>query len=211
MFANLDKVPEETHPPASALGYVLPANVAALRPNPSASVDQLVADFAVAVSSYYPPYTMQDSMDPTPLSNSLPLHKASAKVDQKFLPTTVKMKPEVLQSLIHPPIMGEHQRLMWALDIDILKDNLHRALLDCRFNVGPEPSKKVWPNLRVHLIYCDMTFRTCAWGATVVWLEHQRADQEYRRHLELHKLERANHFVHWEEPERFTSFLAGIV
>ncbi|KAI9057477.1 alpha/beta-hydrolase [Trametes sanguinea] len=228
MFAHIDKLPVETRkllgaylrsfitfdPPGSAIGYAVPPSLTAAIPqwDLSATVDEIAAIFAVGVSSYYPPFTIPATIDPPPVydPSPVPLHKGE-NADPKYTPTSLKMPPEVLRSLMHPSIMGDHLRLMWKLNPDVLKTNLHRALFDRRFDDGTGSVKKTWPDLRVHLVLCDMTYVSCGWGASAIWLEHQKANPEHRRSLELHKLEGVNHFVHWEEPEKFTRFLASIV
>ncbi|OSD07585.1 alpha/beta-hydrolase [Trametes coccinea BRFM310] len=229
MFAHIDKISAETRslldaylrtfiafdPPGSAIGYAVPPSLTAAIPqwDLSATVDEIAAIFAIGVSSYYPSYTMPATIDPPPIfdPSPVPLDKSSENPDPKYTPTSQKMPPEVLRSLMHPSIMGDHLRLMWKLEADVLKSNLRRAIFDCRFDDGTGSVKKLWPNTRVHLVLCDMTYVSCAWGATVIWLEYQKANPEHRRDLEFHKLEGVNHFVHWEEPERFTTFLANIV
>ncbi|CDO70848.1 hypothetical protein BN946_scf184801.g41 [Trametes cinnabarina] len=186
MFANAGKVAEDTH--------------------------EQVSIFALDVSAYYPPYEILDSIDPPPTFDPprRPLHAIGGEVDPKYAPTVTKMTAETLRDLTHPPIMQEYQHLLWAVHPDVMNTYLHRALYDCRFNDGTGTLNKIWPDLRVHVIFCDMTLGQCAWAATVIRAGHQKANPEHRRTLEVHTLKDANHFVHWEEPERFVRFLKPI-
>ncbi|KAI8978850.1 alpha/beta-hydrolase [Trametes punicea] len=223
LFANLDKISGETQdllekylrsfimydPSSSVIGSKVPLGLSVVQRDPLLAVDAQVAIFSVAVSSYYPPYAIPDTIDPTPTFD--PPRRPLDDVNPKYTPTTSKMTAEVLRSLTHPPVMKELQHLMWGVSADVLNANLVRALYDCRFDDGTRKLRKVWPDLRVHVILCDMTLGECAWAVTVIWDGHRKANPEHRRNLEVHKLEDANHFVHWEEPERFLRFLASIV
>ncbi|KAH9890074.1 alpha/beta-hydrolase [Cubamyces lactineus] len=200
-------------PSSSIIGKKLPSGLSNLRVDPSAPINAQMAQFSVAVGSYYPPYSIPDRIDPLPTYEPprQPLHQMSMDVDSKYLPTTSKMTPEELDSITYPSILGEFQHTLWAVGVDILHENLVHAFYDCRFDDGTGVMKKVWPKLRVHLIWCDMTLGECAWAATVVYHGLQNADPAKRRAIQFHKLEGANHFIHWEEPERFVRLLAGMV
>ncbi|KAI0820433.1 alpha/beta-hydrolase [Trametes gibbosa] len=226
MFAHADKLSKETQkllnehirsfvmydPSATTIGRPRPAGLTALHSNPSLPLGEQVAQLALAVSSYYPPFLFPDYIDPMPdYPPRLPIHLSADGVDPKYVPTTSKMSPDVLRSVTHPPVMARHQHLLWALSHDVYKTNLTRALYDCRFGDGNMGMVKMWPALRVHVVWCDMSVGDCLWASVVIHALYQGADPEARRSVEFHKLEGANHFVHWEEPERFTSFLAKIV
>ncbi|KAJ8462240.1 hypothetical protein ONZ51_g11023 [Trametes cubensis] len=227
MLAHAGELPERTRtvlvtyfrsfimfdPSISIIGKNIPSGLSNLRRDPSASIDIQMAQFSVVVGSYYPPYSIPDRTDPPPIYEPprQPMHQASINVDPKYTPTTSKMTPEELDSLTHPSILQEFQHAMWAVGDNILYENLARAFYDCRFDDGTGVLKKVWPKLRVHLIWCDMTLGECAWAATVVYHGLQNAEPANRRAVEFHKFEGANHFIHWEEPERFVRLLAGMV
>ncbi|KAJ3008093.1 hypothetical protein NUW54_g3292 [Trametes sanguinea] len=227
MFGNVDKVPESTRkllsthlrsfimfdPSSSVIGQKIPPGLSSLRRYASAPVDEQVALFSVDVSAYYPPYEIPDNIDPPPTFDPprRPLHEASTEIDPKYAPTSTKMSPETLRELTHPPIMKEYQHLLWGVNPDILQANLHRALYDCRADDGNGTRKPIWPDVRVHIILCDMTLGQCAWAATVIRDGHKKANPEHRRNMQLHTLKKANHFVHWEEPERFVRFLTVII
>ncbi|KAI0632495.1 Alpha/Beta hydrolase protein [Trametes polyzona] len=229
MFAHVDKIPEETRrlfdthlrsfilydPSATTIGRPRPAGLTALKSNPTAPVDVQVADLAVAVASYYPVFTFPDRIEPMPdYPTRQPLHLSADAVDPKYIPTTTKMPPEVLRSVTHPPVMAQNQHLLWSLSHAVYRENLRRALYDCRFDFaggGGGAGEKAWPALPVHVVWCDMSVGDCLWASVVIHALYEEADPERRRRVEFHKLEGANHFVHWEEPERFVEFLASIV
>ncbi|KAI0820428.1 hypothetical protein BC628DRAFT_1330448 [Trametes gibbosa] len=238
MLAHADKLPEETRklfethlrsiimhdPSGTVIGQPRPPGLSALKRNPSAPVDVQVAEFAAAVASYYPPFTFPESVNPPPTFDPprRALHFISPDgVDTKHTPTTSRMTPEVLRSLTHPPVMAENQHLIWTLSHDVYRTNLTRALYDCCMQPvehddssgkGPvmQAEKQVWPALRVHVIWCEMTVGDCAWAAAIIHAQYEAARIECRRRVRFHMVAGANHFVHWEEPERFVELLASI-
>ncbi|KAI0826820.1 alpha/beta-hydrolase [Trametes gibbosa] len=228
-FAHADKLDEETRqllddhlrsfimfdPSVTVVGQPRPPGLIALNRNPSAPDEVQAAEFALAVSSYFPPFTLPDSVDPPPAYDPprRALHLGpDHPVDPRYMPTSSKMAPDVLRSLTYAAVWEESQHLIWALGYDVFRQNLARALYDCRIRVGGGGAvEKVWPALRVHLVWCDMSIGDCLWASAVIHAQYPDANPEHRRPVEFHRLENANHFVHWEEPERFITFLAGIV
>ncbi|OSD07584.1 alpha/beta-hydrolase [Trametes coccinea BRFM310] len=215
MFGNAGTIPESTRkllntylrsfvmfdPSSTVIGHSIPPGLSSLRRDASAPVDEQVAIFAVDVSAYYPPYEIPDDIDPPPTFDvpRRPLHEASAEINPKYAPTSTKMSPETLRDLTHSPIMKEYQHVLWGVNREVLKTNLHRALYDCRVDDGTGMRKPIWPDvLRLG-------------RHEIIRAGHQKANPEHRRDMQLHMLKNANHFVHWEEPERFIKFLTGIV
>lgn len=106
------------------------------------------------------------------------------------------MSPKVLRSVTNPKIMKKTQHLIWTLSYDVYRENLRRALYDCHIiDDGSGTLQKVWPALRVHLIWCDMTTGECAWTTAVMHAQYNAANPEHRRWMELHNMEGANYFV----------------
>ncbi|KAI0771129.1 alpha/beta-hydrolase [Trametes elegans] len=224
MLAHADKLSEGTQkllseyirsfvmydPSGFATGQPLPPGLSTLKIAPSLSVDVQLADFALSVASYYPPYTLNEGAD-LPTSFDPP---RTPLVGEEYTPTTSKMAPGVLASLTQAPLLELHQHLIWSVSRDVFRENTERALLDCRLRApakGSGERAKVWPDLPVHVVWCEMTVGECLWGVLVIRHRFEHAKAEHRRILTFHKLADANHFLHWENPERFVQFLAGIV
>ncbi|KAI0669171.1 alpha/beta-hydrolase [Trametes maxima] len=211
MFAHANQIPEEMRclfdkylrsfilydPSSFVVGQPAPAGLSTLRRNPSAPAEVQVAEFAVSVSSYYPPIALPDVIDPPPTYDPprRAMHESADEVDPKHTPTTSRMTPEVLRSVTHPVIFEQNQHLTWAINRDVCKANLLRALYDCRFDDGSGMMKAVWPALKVHVVWCNMTVGDCAWAAAVIRARYSGATPEHRRPLKFHKLGGANHFV----------------
>ncbi|KAH9851679.1 alpha/beta-hydrolase [Lenzites betulinus] len=229
-FAHADKLDEETRrlldahlrtfilfdPSVTVVGHARPPGLIALSRNPSAPAEVQAAEFALAVSSYFPPFTLPECVDPPPTYDPprRALHLASDPVDPRYMPTSSKMTPEALRSLTYAAVWEDSQHLLWAIGYDVYRRNLARALYDCRIirdQDGSGALEKVWPGMRVHLLWCDMSIGDCLWASAVIHAQYPEAHPEHRRPVEFHRLEGTNHFVHWEEPERFITLLAGIV
>ncbi|OJT12824.1 hypothetical protein TRAPUB_10659 [Trametes pubescens] len=200
-------------PSVTVVGEARPPGLGALVRNQAAPLDVQVAEFALTIGSYYPPFALPDSIDPPPVYDPprRAVHLSADPVDPKYIPTITKMGPRVLRDVTYPEVFTESQHLLWALSYDVYRQNLSRALFDCRFDDGSGILTEVWPALRVHVVWCDRSPGDVLWASAVIHVRYKDAEPKHRRSVEFHKLEDANHFVHWEEPEKFVAFLAGIV
>ncbi|KAI0695746.1 alpha/beta-hydrolase [Cerioporus squamosus] len=231
LFAYADQLPKETRellgaylrsyvlyePSLASTGGPVPAGLQAIKATrePWMSLDDLTSAFCLSVSGYYPPFIFPQSIDPLQSYPArLALHKpeASDHVDQSLTPTTSRMTSEELRETVRANVIDTYgsQNLLRKLNPAIYKANVERALFDRRFAFG-DVLEEMWPALRVHVVWCDMSVGDCVWASVLLHLRHAAADTEWRRPMTLHKLAGANHFVHWEEPERFVRMLAGII
>ncbi|RPD77401.1 alpha/beta-hydrolase [Lentinus tigrinus ALCF2SS1-7] len=229
LFAYADQLPKETRklldaylrsyvlyePSLASTGGPVPAGLQAIKAvrEPGMSLDDLNAAFSTSVSAYYPPFTFPHAIDPIPnYPPRVALHEQSDHVDHRLTPTTTRMSPEELRETVRAEVVDTFgsQNLLRKLDPAIYKANVERALFDRRFAFG-DALEEVWPALRVHVVWCDMSVGDCVWASVLLHVRHAAADVEWRRPMTLHKLEGANHFVHWDDPERFVKTLAGII
>ncbi|OBZ68182.1 hypothetical protein A0H81_11984 [Grifola frondosa] len=167
--------------------------------------------FSVYVSSYYHP--LRDLFNN--LSQSPSFHP-DLNVDPNYIPTVGRMSPEDLRSMTDRDAVARSQSLFRYIDAQVYEENMRRALFDCHFDDGSGISKAIWPALQVRVVSCDMSTPSCVLAASILEKEYRALDDSpdkltRRRPLHVHRLEGANHFVHWDEPERFVKLLAGIV
>ena len=163
------------------------------------SLDDLTSAFCLSASAYYAPFTFPQALDPLPTyAPRTPLHDQPGLADpnEKHTPTTSRMTPEELRETTHPRVIDAEgsQNLLRILNPDIYKANVESALLDRRFAFG-NTLEEVWPSLRVHVIWSDMSVGDCVWASVLLKFMHAEAQPEFRRPLALRKLEGANHFV----------------
>ena len=72
----------------------------------------------------------------------------------------------------------------------VYEANASRALYDCPLlDHGSGSKRKVWPAVKVHLVWCDMMVEGVAWAASVFSSKYKEADPDARRPMEVHKVE----------------------
>ncbi|KAI1783088.1 hypothetical protein LXA43DRAFT_1048049 [Ganoderma leucocontextum] len=227
MFAHADKLPDETRklfdeylrslilydPSSTAAGIPAPPGLKNIHPDRTLPPEEQVLLFGGQVSAFYPPFTLPNTIPEAPwFTPRLALHEVLGPVDPALRPTTFKMDAPVLRSVTHAPIMERAQHVIWSpLLRSVFRANVKRALYDCRFDDGSGAKKQILPAVRVHVVWCDRTAGEIAWAVANLNCEYEDAHPEARRPVEFHKLEGGNHFIHWEEPERFVNVLAGII
>ncbi|TFK90762.1 alpha/beta-hydrolase [Polyporus arcularius HHB13444] len=230
LLAYADQLPKETRkllcaylrsyvlyePSLASTGGAVPAGLQAIKATrePRMSLDDLNRAFSLSVSAYYPPFIFPQSIDPLPSYHSprLALPEELDHVVHRLTPTTSRMTPVELRETVLVEVIDTYgsQNLLRKLNPAIYKANIEHALFDRRFAIG-DVLEEMWPALRVHVVWCDMSVGDCVWASVLLHHRHAAADPEWRRPMTVHKLAGANHFVHWEEPERFVKTLAGII
>lgn len=194
-------------PSSTAVGCPAPPGIKNVIIDPSVPLEEQAWQFGLHVGSFYPPFTLPDKLPderfeqrPPRLALQDTAALTGASLDPKHVPTVSepKMTKEEFQSMTHPSIMDRTQHAIWSPVIrQAFAANVVRALYDCRLEThdGSGMRKPVWPAVKVHLVWCDMTLGEAAWGAAVVKCGYEEAKPETRRPVEFHVLDGANHFV----------------
>ncbi|RDX50214.1 hypothetical protein OH76DRAFT_463824 [Lentinus brumalis] len=231
MFAHADKLPGETKslfdtylrsfvmydPSSTGVGSPAPPGLKTVNVDRSATFEEQAMQFGLQVGSFYPPFTVSDNLDAARSHPPrLALQDSGEPFDPKYAPSVSpsKMTPEEFKSMTHPQIMERLQHANWAAALQAAHaKNMYRTLCDCTSDDGSGMRKKVLPAVRMHVVWCDMTCGEAAWAVAVLKRHaFDHAQSPAARVVEFHPvLEGANHFVQWEEPERFVKVLAGIV
>ncbi|CCM02472.1 uncharacterized protein FIBRA_04572 [Fibroporia radiculosa] len=176
--------------------------------------------FPLWVSSYFTQITLPSTDDSeSPMFTSMLLARTvvndgkgtSQDENSQFYPTAAKMTPELLAELCDSEVMARSQDLFQRANPTIYQENIRRALFQCPLDAGGDGP--IWTKVRVHIAWCDMATSDGVFAANRVKYRAKlcREDTKDWRRVSFHKLERANHFMHWDDPERFTKFLGGIV
>lgn len=227
MSSSFCQLSDDTLDPShSSIGVPPPPPLKTLAVDPSASPEEQALQFGLTVSAFYPPFTLPDRIDDlTHCSSRGPLE------DPK--PTVAKLTEQQLRDVTHPAIFERMQHILWSPQLGSLyAENCKRALFDCTlFDDGDGATKKAWPRMKVHVVWCDMTAGELAWTAAILSSRYKEADPDTRREVYFHKLDGANHFVsvsdcvkqrfawmhvdlpaqvHLEEPQRFVELLAEV-
>lgn len=207
-------------PPAVVLGVAAPPGTYSPFVDPNIPDAEKPIYFRPWVSGYWTRFPdiaaiTVSTMQPEKLKDMY-----NATSDPKYIPTTDRMSPEVLESVTAPSVV---ERIGSPFDIieEVYAENLQYGLFD---------TKGTWSNLRVVAFWMDMSCAYCLWGAKALanQLDQPTMEGRQRRDVKHVKLEAANHFVslshgvvramlmyslqlHWDDPERFVDALAQYV
>jgi len=171
------------------------------------------SQFSEWVSYYFTPTGFDASQDidspgmKEALGARVALHKDEKSRSSQWMPTVHRIGPEKIRQVCHVEVMARSQKYYQVIDPAVYRENVHRAVLQGKTNEG-----MIWPNLKVALVWCDMDNSDVVSAAMKLKaLVRQSGEKGEGRDVAFHKLERANHFAHWDEPERLTSLLAEII
>ncbi|KAH9925573.1 alpha/beta-hydrolase [Fomitopsis serialis] len=171
------------------------------------------SQFSEWVSYYFTPTGFDASQDidspgiKEALGARIALHTDEKLRSSQRTPTVHRIGPEKIREVCHVEVMARSQKYYQVIDPAVYREIVRRAILQ-----GSADGGMIWPNLKVALVWCDMTNSDVVSAAMKLkaLVRQSRAKGE-GRDVAFHKLERANHFAHWDEPERFTSLLAEVI
>ncbi|KZT65133.1 hypothetical protein DAEQUDRAFT_697601 [Daedalea quercina L-15889] len=172
--------------------------------DPNIPVEERVAAFGHWVSGYYahspdvlaafPSLTLDEirkGIAQRPLENPPSYHIASV----------VNMSAEVLSEMTDPEVVRCSHLLYNNVDPAVYKGNLDATLLDA----------STWPRVRVSLVWCDMSPPETLVSTWYLAKEVQERWPQGARKITLVRFEGANHFAHWDQPERTMKLLAELI
>ncbi|KAI0700599.1 alpha/beta-hydrolase [Cytidiella melzeri] len=167
--------------------------------DPTLSSRDTAEAFIEWVSAYWEPFASLNQV--SELAVVAQRNMARLCSDPKYLPTSRRMTAEELEAVSYPSAalrIGHPGHI----SLDVYGSNARRALLD---------TNGAWRNVRALVLWADMSCAYCPWGAKVLSDQLKRPVRagEIRRDVSIMKLENANHFLHYDDPERFVQFLAA--
>ncbi|KAH9949819.1 hypothetical protein B0H21DRAFT_687756 [Amylocystis lapponica] len=179
------------------------------------SYEDMVRRFTTWISSYW---TQVDLSPASPAFAAVlvarrPMHALDTSGGRggdadPWTPSTLRMSTDEFETTADIEVVRRSQYLYQRIDASILQENLRRALSHCY--VDEEAQRRpVLPALRVRVVWCDMSGGEEVWAAANI--KRQLFELHDARDVEVFRLEKANHFVLRDEPERFMQFLAGTV
>lgn len=177
------------------MGNLPPPGIQNVFVNLQASLEEQALEFGIQAASYYPKWTLPNALSDIPTDPPrIALQDAPGALDPKYAPTILepKMTMETFRSITHAPILDPSQYAIGSELFEAFAANVAPALYDHRID---SDGKKIWPDVGVHLVWCDRTVGEAAWAAAVLHCGYAQANPETRRHIEFHRLEDANHFV----------------
>ncbi|GJE91054.1 alpha/beta hydrolase [Phanerochaete sordida] len=161
-------------------GFIFPFN------DPTIPVDKRAEAFGTWASSWYDPvFALADITLEALRARTAPLPAT---------PTLSKLSPEGLARTIDPSVAGRSARIMDTTD-EIRQAHARCAFMD---------ADAVLPDVDVLSLWCDSSKWSNVWGAKVIdgFVRAAPERGKRKRNMSHVKIENANHFVHWEDPER---------
>ncbi|KAH9939831.1 hypothetical protein B0H21DRAFT_812571 [Amylocystis lapponica] len=227
VLAHADKLPEETRvllgaylrslilhdASLTSIGETAPELEGLYSPfrDPNLNYDEKVLGFSKWVSCYWSQTDLapQSSAFAATVVERKMLHEADTPEADRRLPSVERMSAEKFAAVTDIDVMARSQILLQRIDTEIYQENLRRALSHLYVVDETGVKQPVWPALKVQVDWCDMSVGEELWAATKI--RRQYGGLSDPRRMEVFRVEKANHFVHWDEPERFTEFLARMI
>ncbi|KAI0092160.1 Alpha/Beta hydrolase protein [Irpex rosettiformis] len=197
-------------PPCPVYGTPPPRDAYIPLDDPTMPLEETAKAFVRWVSTYWEPFSSLDDVSEAAVAAQRdvstlapPLCPASvepAYVHKELRPTSCRMTREELASVIYPEValrVGHPGHVT----LSVYASNANHSFFDTDGKL---------PKVKAIVLWADMSCAYCPWGAKVLsdQLKEPPREGEVRRQVEIVKLESANHFMHWDEPERFVKFLA---
>ncbi|THG95362.1 hypothetical protein EW026_g6276 [Hermanssonia centrifuga] len=159
--------------------------------------------FAIWVGTYFSPAVPDlSSMDIQALESRTNISQTSEP--DNMAPTTSRMSVEELQSMTHPEVLERSGGPLMELEPAVYWRVTERALFE---------TDGVFASVDAVAIWCNMSVAPCVWAARRIAERAEAAKTEGKRgrKVDTVKIDGANHFPHWDEPERLVRLLADSI
>ncbi|KAI0690983.1 hypothetical protein BC835DRAFT_1280048 [Cytidiella melzeri] len=188
-------------PPSWVLGYPTPPGLTTPIHGPlSVEVSEKAKKFGECVGTYYNPLEEHD-ITVDALLNRYDMHSATGEA--KYLCTTSRIPNSELDALIAPEIFPR-AGVALAFASEVYDECFQRALCD---------TEGRWSHLRVVSIWPNMSVWPCTLAGKVMAdrMTSPPTKWKVRRDVDRVWIKGANHFFHYEEPDKFLHVLASYV
>ncbi|KAI0079933.1 hypothetical protein K474DRAFT_1591012 [Panus rudis PR-1116 ss-1] len=201
----------------SVVFYSLNAPTVAFSPNPPKGLhfplydqnipfEQRKAAWERWLSSYFPPVHNLASVSLNALANRVALHDTEGvDVDPAKRPTIDKMTEEELRSVENDNVFENAALSLAQLDLSNLHSHVRRAL-GMKGETDDLTPSLIWPRCKIVLAWSDMAQVDTILASAR--LEKMILSSDCHRDGTIVKIEGANNFVHWDEPEKLVRVLA---
>ncbi|KZT04987.1 alpha/beta-hydrolase [Laetiporus sulphureus 93-53] len=115
--------------------------------------------------------------------------------------TQQRMSAEQYAEITDPSVMERSHHLMQNIHHEVYKENTRHALRDAI----------ALPHVRAVLVWCDMSVGETVYAAWHLAHDVANAWSPDGRKVEFKRFRGANHFPHWDQPERTLSLLSEIL
>ncbi|KAJ3553767.1 hypothetical protein NM688_g3442 [Phlebia brevispora] len=212
LLGNIDSLGEETRSllhrylrsvviydtPYVVVGAVPPEGIYHPLSDRAVPLERRPHHFMTWVSTYYEPVDDISSMDLSVLAKRRAMHDISNAHETK--PLIDRMSVEDIEDTTDPAAFYRSGMHFRNIPREIYWSNVQRALFD---------TKGSFAHVDTLVLWCDMSPTISLWAAKSLHerLVSAQGEDKKARKVKLLKLEHANHFVHWEEPERMVRVL----
>ncbi|PCH39743.1 hypothetical protein WOLCODRAFT_116116 [Wolfiporia cocos MD-104 SS10] len=181
----------------------------------SLSPAERVAAFPAWVSAYFTQAIIGPDEDAdSPCFASMLIPRVAMHLhdpDRQWVPTVLRMSSETLAQISDDDVMERSQMFIQHADPSIYTENVRRVL----FGISDSNGETTFPlsGVKIRVLWCDMSLGHCIFAAFKMkhlLSEHHKTGQPVRD-VQFYRVEKVNHFAHWDDPERFTRLLAEVV
>ena len=166
----------------------------------SLSASEKLEQFAIWVSSYYPPIDNLSEVELEDLTSRKPLHlPESPHHDPQMRPTIEQMSLDEFASMTDVGALDRSSQFLIRVNQTIYRRNFERAHW---FDSNIPLNERIWPNLKILVLWCNMDMVDCIWAISHFhrrWKNHlddiNQPGWEKCRNIEFLKFEGGNHFV----------------
>ncbi|KAL5531023.1 hypothetical protein ACEPAG_3899 [Sanghuangporus baumii] len=183
-------------PPYHFLGYAPPETFYNPLAELSESPEQVLRKFQAYVSGYY---------SHGELPRGLELRNPASQPR----PTFETMSSDEIESSMYPSpaLPGRSDTLLFEAGIQhgLFRELKDEVLYRCTSTTSIDDVLDAWNNVKVRYIWCDHSPWEVPWGVWSMQAELEAAKtlgKPVIRQIEFVRVEGANHFAHWDQPER---------
>ncbi|KAL4247855.1 hypothetical protein ABKN59_007561 [Abortiporus biennis] len=222
-------------PPYYAIGEPEPPYELLYNPlaDPLLSSDSLSTTFVPWSAAYFiHSPKIVSSFSPTASLDTIPSREEilkqgllGSKPDSEPSPTTDRIPPETIKSLTWSSGKESERDPSDPLPlITSLSPDMYRSFSDRAFstaaksaNENKDTLKLIWPRAKVNVLVCERSMPICIHANLELKRRILEAERDglrvpgESRDVKFWLLEGYNHHPHWDDPETFTKFLAGIL
>ncbi|KAH9945646.1 hypothetical protein B0H21DRAFT_892076 [Amylocystis lapponica] len=172
----------------------------------SLTPEQVSEQFAIALSSYYAysPRILSHLSSFNNIEEILEMAKSRNPIvnpPPHQSPTLLRMSAEEMASCAdNEGGPRSHVSLLLAINREVYSANMHDTLI----------VPKAWPRMRIVAVWCDMGVCDAMFAAAHL-TEMLKTWPSTGRKVEVRRMEGANHFPHWDNPESTAKYFASII
>lgn len=162
--------------------------------DPNLSQEDRIKQFAIWVSSYFPPVSDLSGITLEEVTSRKAVHlgkTVSVSPDVQKGPTVERMSPEEFEAMTDVDALTRSSQYILRVNPDIYRENFERA----HWRQDSDKSESVaWPQLKILVVWCGMDVGDCIWAVSR-FREELDNTPTIRRPVSIQSIPFGNHFV----------------